>query len=91
MRITRGDLVVCHWLPPSRSGGMGDEESADVIVPGAVAREGLNLMIRKKSIVVRLSYIAEIRAGAGSRVGGYWTESRRVNTAQWFAMDSRLL
>ena len=68
---------------------MDDEDSAEVIVPCAVVREGLNLMIRKESMVVRSSYIAEIRTVVGSHVGEYWAEPRRVRTAQWRAMDCR--
>ena len=40
---------------------MDEEESAEVIVPYAVVREGLKSLVRKESIVVRSSYIAEIR------------------------------
>lgn len=40
---------------------MDEEESTEVIVPCAVERKGLNLTIRKESMVVRSSYIAEIR------------------------------
>ena len=68
---------------------MGGEESAEVIVPQAVMREGLNSMARKESMIVSPSYIAEISAEAGSRVGGYRAEPGRVRRAQWLAMDCR--
>ena len=68
---------------------MGGEESAEVIVPCAVVREGPNSMIRKESMVVRPSYIAEILAEVGSHAEGYWAEPRRIRTAQRLAMDCR--
>jgi hypothetical protein len=31
-RITLGGLIACLWLPPLRSGGMGDQKSAEAKV-----------------------------------------------------------
>jgi hypothetical protein len=42
-RITPGGLIACHWLPPLRGGGMGDQKSADAIVGGSPVTEGLNM------------------------------------------------
>ena len=45
-RITLGGLMICHWLPPSRGGGMDYQKSAEAIVGCLPATEGLNMWNR---------------------------------------------
>ena len=45
-RITLGGLMPCLWLLPPRGDGMGDQKSADAIVGGLPATEGLNMWNR---------------------------------------------
>ena len=45
-RITLGGLITCLWLPAPRGDGMGDQKSADAIVGGLPATEGLNMWNR---------------------------------------------